>query len=550
MTRPETDRGPGNDPDDFPDNRAGLQGQRTAGSADVPKGGQDQELGRGRGPGRVFRALRRPGRDRSDVRGAGDRRVPVHGDLGSLMVAAPGNRPRPADRGRPGPPGPGRRRAAPRDGSLAVGLTIATVAAYSSWGITAQAQGFTPDELVAAAARVHAIEYAVATANGTWCEETRVAGRVYVAPPPRRWLSGFMFDRPSSTPTEPVIYDVWPGSEAEKSGLRPGDRVTHVAGRHLGYGKMAQETYARLSRGTSNLLTVVTEGHTPRTVGVGKSLACGPGVVFVDSPDWLAATNGRVIFLSAGTASSLTDDELAVVIGHELAHITLRHHEKKQNRALLGAILGAAVGAYVEAETGLYTGDDYEQLGAALGAISYSKRMERRADCRGVYYAARAGYDVNAAPFLWERLANTQRDHQTRGSSHPSHVERAFRTRLAADNVRAQLAGGSSHRDIPVPECREPKLKKAEREALLADHSRRQRRQEPDTPRWETINVKTISDIAEELARATSQPANTAAAAETELLAQLIAEFVEQKGRAPDAGELDSLKRLAAGEDK
>ena len=95
---------------------------------------------------------------------------------------------------------------------LAVGLTIATVAAYSSWGITAQAQGFTPDELVAAAARVHAIEYAVATANGTWCGQERVAGRVYVAPSPRRWLSGFMFDRPSSTPTEPVIYDVWPGT--------------------------------------------------------------------------------------------------------------------------------------------------------------------------------------------------------------------------------------------------------------------------------------------------------------------------------------------------
>ena len=468
---------------------------------------------------------------------------------------------------------------------LAVGLAIATVAAYMFVGVTAQAQGFTPDELVAASARVNAIEYAVATANGTWCENTT-----------RRWLSGFLFDRPSSTPTEPVIYDVWPGSEAEKSGLRPGDRITHVNGRHLGYGKMAQETYARLSRGINNLLvTVVTEGYAPRTVGVGKSLACGPGVAFVDSPEWLAATNGRMIFLSAGTVSSITDDELATVIGHELAHITLRHHEKKQNRAVLGAILGAAVGAYVQTETGLYTGDDYAQLGAALGAISYSKRMERRADCRGVYYAARAGYNVNAAPFLWERLANTQRDHQSRSSSHPSHVERAFRTRLAADDVTVQLASGSAYRDIPIPECKEPKLKKAEREALLADHKQRSATKiakhtrqyhtlipsadapvytQPvhgfgrtetaatvtDTPRWETMNVKTGGDVVEDMAAFTTvdvatpatspQPTNTGSTAETELLAQLIAEFVKQTGRAPNAVDLGSLQELAGVEEK
>ncbi len=468
---------------------------------------------------------------------------------------------------------------------LAVGLVIATMAAHLFVGATAQAQGFTRDELVAASARVHAIEYAVATANGTWCENTT-----------RRWLSGFMFDRPSSTPTEPVIYDVWPGSEAEKSGLRPGDRITHVNGQHLGYGKMAQETYARLSRGTNNqLVTVVTEGYVPRTVGVAKSLACGPGVAFVDTPDWLAATNGQMIFLSAGTASSLADAELATVVGHELAHITLRHHEKKQNRAVLGAILGAAVGAYVQAETGLYTGDDYAQLGAALGAISYSKRMERRADCRGVYYAARAGYDVNAAPFLWERLANTQRDHQSRGSSHPSHVERAFRTRLAADHVTAQLASGAAYRDIPIPECKEPKLKKTEREALLAAHKQRSatktakrtrqyqtlvpsaeapvstlpvhgfgRRETAaavtGTPRWETMDVKTVGDVAKDTAASTtvdvptpetsSQPPNTGSGAETELLAQLIAEFVKQTGRAPNAVELASLQELAGVEEQ
>lgn len=338
--------------------------------------------------------------------------------------------------------------------------TLVLLASFNSRPVAAQ--DFSPDELMAGSARVYEIEYNVATANVNQSDLC-----VH-----RRWLSGLVFNRPSpAKPAEPTVYRVWPGSAAEQYGLRAGDRITHINGVHLGYGTMGDDSYRRLARDGATV--TVARGNETFAAVMRKQLACGVPVQFLDSAEWVAATNGNNVFISAGAAAAMTDDELAAVIGHEYAHVALRHIEKKQNRALLGALIGAAVGGAVQAETGAIVAGDFAQLGAALGAISYSKKMERRADCRGVYYAARAGYDVSAAPTLWERIAGTARDHQQRGGTHPSPVERAFRTRLAADDVVMQLAGGTRHHDIQVPACDEPKLRKDERLALYAEHRAR-----------------------------------------------------------------------------
>lgn len=406
------------------------------------------------------------------------------------------------------------------------------------------AQDFSPDELMAGRARVYEIEYNVATANANQsdlCGLPRPGSVVDASTVHRRWLSGFMFNLPTpAKPVEPSVYRVWPGSAAERYGLQAGDRITHANGVHLGYGRMGDDNYRRLA-GDGAVITIA-RGNETLVAVVRKQPVCGPPVQFLDGADWVAATNGGFVFISAGAAAAMTDDELAAVIGHEYAHVALRHIEKKQNRALLGALIGAAVGSAVEAETGANVAGDFAQLGAALGAITYSKKMERRADCLGVYYAARAGYDASAAPTLWERIAGTTRDHQRRGDTHPSPVERAFRTRLAADDVVLQLAGGARPHDIQVGACDEPKLKKNERLELYAEHRARSaakiaahvRSQTlaatpgvnvargtptsfsdrngfgvvmaapaaptvPVGPQWENIEIKTISELAETL---------------------------------------------------
>ncbi len=388
------------------------------------------------------------------------------------------------------------------------------------------AQAFSPDELMAGRARVYGIEFHLATANANQrdlCVE-------------RRWLSGFTFERPSpAKPVEPTVYRVWPHSAAERHGLQAGDRITHVNGVHLGYGKMGHDSFMRLANDGSTLS--VARGNRTLATMMPRQPACGPPVHFVDSADWTAATNGSIVLISAGAAAALTDDELAAVIGHEYAHVALRHVKKKQNRALVGALIGAVVGGAVQAETGAFVAGDFAELGATIGAISYSKKMERQADCRGVYYAARAGYDVSAAPALWERIAGTERDHQKRGGSHPSPVERAFRTRLAVDDVAMQLAGGTHHQHIQVPACEEPRLKEGEREAMYAEHRARSAARiaaHPQTlaatPTPRNARIRTISDVADLVPTAPD----------------IRQEFRDQHGRYPTVTELRELRSLLA----
>lgn len=97
----------------------------------------------------------------------------------------------------------------------------------------------------------------------------------------------------------------------------------------------------------------------------------------------------------------LTDDEIAAVMGHEIAH-ALREHAREQaseqslaQLGLLGASLAGAGQNIVNAGGQLY------QLGIGL---PHSRRQETEADRIGVELAARAGYDPRAAITVWQKM--------------------------------------------------------------------------------------------------------------------------------------------------
>jgi predicted Zn-dependent protease len=96
-----------------------------------------------------------------------------------------------------------------------------------------------------------------------------------------------------------------------------------------------------------------------------------------------------------------TDDEIAAVMGHEMAH-ALREHARAQagkgGLTQIGAnILGQAIGA-----------GQYAQLfetGGQLLVLKYSRDDETEADLAGVDIAARAGFDPRAALSLWKKMS-------------------------------------------------------------------------------------------------------------------------------------------------
>ena len=135
----------------------------------------------------------------------------------------------------------------------------------------------------------------------------------------------------------------------------------------------------------------------------------------------------------------LTDDELAAVMGHEIAH-ALREHGREKAGQAAGLGVAAAIGGVL---IGSYFGVDPDLGQSVLGAAGdlafmrpNSRGMEQEADRIGVELAARAGYNPHAAISLWEKMARASSAGMPQWlSTHPSHDSRITDLRIYADRV-------------------------------------------------------------------------------------------------------------------
>ncbi len=136
-------------------------------------------------------------------------------------------------------------------------------------------------------------------------------------------------------------------------------------------------------------------------------------LISVDSRTELAANayqtvdkNGRplIVFTTALIAQTGNADELAFVMGHEAAHHIAGHLTRQQNNAMTGAalsgILVAALGGNADAVEAAM------DLGAGVGARSYSKNFELEADALGTVIAHKAGYDPVRGAEFFNRIAD------------------------------------------------------------------------------------------------------------------------------------------------
>ena len=152
---------------------------------------------------------------------------------------------------------------------------------------------------------------------------------------------------------------------------------------------------------------------------IGKRIA---GVAQVDLPgtEWefvvfdkneanAFAMPGGKVGVNSGliTLANGNEDEVAAVIGHEVAHVALRHSNKRMSQAigigLGGLILETAIRNKSETDR-LLTRGAYG-AGTTVGlALPYSRSNEREADHRGLLYSAMAGYDPRGAVSFWEKM--------------------------------------------------------------------------------------------------------------------------------------------------
>jgi predicted Zn-dependent protease len=130
-----------------------------------------------------------------------------------------------------------------------------------------------------------------------------------------------------------------------------------------------------------------------------------------------------------------TDDEIAAVMGHEIAH-ALREHARERMSRQMGTQLGVGiVGAL------LGVGDLGQSIAGQVAEVTLnlpnSRLHETEADRIGVELAARAGYDPKAAVSLWEKMAKVSGGGQPPKwlSTHPSHEDRINDLRQYSEKV-------------------------------------------------------------------------------------------------------------------
>jgi predicted Zn-dependent protease len=148
------------------------------------------------------------------------------------------------------------------------------------------------------------------------------------------------------------------------------------------------------------------------------------------TPNAFCLPGGKVAVYSGILAITANEDGLAAVVGHEVAHATLRHGGKRMTRSTLVQLGLSAAGiglSYSEMDR-----ESQHAVLAALGAgaqvglmLPYSRDHESEADELGLRYSVRAGYDPHEAVALWRRMEGTGNQGPEWLSTHPHPRRRA-----------------------------------------------------------------------------------------------------------------------------
>lgn len=307
--------------------------------------------------------------------------------------------------------------------------------------------------------RLDNVAFRIRVANRESCND-RVSAQIglnagTVASLPRKYRS-FTHEALAVSWTQATVLSVAETSPAAAAGIKPGDRLLTFNNDPVPRARTAKWISAFVRHNGERPIQVLLrrdgsdEVHTVTPVN-----ACSIPIELKSDPEANAfAADDEIVVYSSILRLAHTDAQLALVVGHELAHSNLGHLGKQRTNAILGWAGGTAIDAGIMLG-GISTGGAFNRAFTRAGAKAFNVAFEREADYVGAYYAARAGYELAGAEEFWRALSLENPDSLRIATDHPVTPARF----VQMQKVAAEIAD-KRRRGLPLT----PELKSAETE--------------------------------------------------------------------------------------
>ena len=224
---------------------------------------------------------------------------------------------------------------------------------------------------------------------------------------------------------------VIPSSSAFKSGLRSNDEIVSINDIKATIDKEKFHKELEKLRAKSDSLKVIYKRQGEERVATfDPDLICNYPILLVQNDSVNAFANGSQIGITTGMIRFAEEDEqLGLVIAHELGHNIMDHISKLRTNSLLGTIVDLAAAYY-----GVNTQGVFGQAGARM----YSQEFEAEADYVGIYYMERAGYSIDNVADFWRDMAveHPGSINQSHASTHPATPERFLEINAAIEEIK------------------------------------------------------------------------------------------------------------------
>ncbi len=319
-----------------------------------------------------------------------------------------------------------------------VGVTVYLLAAALA-AAPAGLDAATLEQLRAIDLRLGIIAHRLITANAPLCREQAPATGVIVHAATQydadtqataRQVFGF------ATPV--AVEAVVPGSAGARAGVAANDGVAAIGSQALGGTATPPSSADRdaaltaLEAQQPPVRLAIMRGGERREVAIAAPMACRARFEVMLGPEMTAQSDGKVVQIGVRFFERYRDEETAVIVAHELAHVILRHRVRLEAAGVKGGLLG---------EIG---------RNARLGQAA-----ELEADTLGVALLYNAGYDPASAARFWRDHGGDIDGGMFRSRTHPATSRRIN----AIEEAAAAIPAGARPYVPPVLAQREQPLR-------------------------------------------------------------------------------------------